>query len=55
MPSPKSGLIRRISHPFAVDMVKPKAGLEVDIFGETVSAVVAQDVFYDPEGKVLKR
>ncbi|CAB1064029.1 hypothetical protein D1BOALGB6SA_8820 [Olavius sp. associated proteobacterium Delta 1] len=38
-----------------MDMVTGKAGLEVDIFGETVSAVVAQDVLYDPEGKVLKR
>ena len=38
-----------------VDMVTGKAGFEVDIFGETVSTVVAQDVLYDPEGKVLKR
>jgi hypothetical protein len=27
---------------------------EVDIFGETVSAAVAADVLYDPQGNALK-
>ena len=37
-----------------VDMVLEKTRLEVEIFGETVAAVIAPDILYDPTGKVLK-
>jgi 4-methylaminobutanoate oxidase (formaldehyde-forming) len=38
-----------------VELISDMLSLEVDIFGETVSASVAADVLYDPEGKSLKR
>ena len=38
-----------------VDMVNETMNFEVDIFGETVSAAVAADVLYDPQGKALKK
>jgi 4-methylaminobutanoate oxidase (formaldehyde-forming) len=38
-----------------LDMVNETISFEVDIFGETVSAAVAADVLYDPEGKALKK
>jgi 4-methylaminobutanoate oxidase (formaldehyde-forming) len=37
-----------------VDVVTESPGLQVDIFGQTVSARIAADVLYDPDGKSLK-
>ncbi|MGB5748657.1 MAG: FAD-dependent oxidoreductase [Desulfobacterales bacterium] len=37
-----------------VDLADGKPRLEVEIFGETVTAEVAADILYDPEGKALK-
>jgi len=37
-----------------VDLANENPRLEVDIFGETVSAAVAADVLYDSDGKALK-
>jgi 4-methylaminobutanoate oxidase (formaldehyde-forming) len=38
-----------------LDMANENTRLAVDIFGQTVSAAVAADVLYDPEGKALKK
>jgi 4-methylaminobutanoate oxidase (formaldehyde-forming) len=37
-----------------VDLVNENTAFEVDIFGEPVSAAVAADALYDPQGKALK-
>ena len=37
-----------------VEIVNETISLDVDIFGETVSAAVAADILHDPAGKVLK-
>ena len=38
-----------------VDMADGKPRLEVEIFGETVTAEVAADILYDPEGNALRK
>ena len=38
-----------------VDMAEGKPRLEVEIFGETVTAEVAADILYDPEGNALRK
>lgn len=38
-----------------VDMAGGKPRLEVEIFGETVTAEVAADILYDPEGNALRK
>ena len=41
--------------PLPVDMAGGKPRLEVEIFGETVTAEVAADILYDPEGNALRK
>ena len=38
-----------------VDMADGKPRLEVEIFGETVTAEVAADILYDPEGNASRK